>query len=317
MTKYTLQILLFVFCCLTCGDATAQRVARYRGNKAAAICYTFDDGLLEHYTVLRQKLSEHAFPATFAVIGSEVGGDHKGTPIMTWSQLRELRDDGHELSSHGYEHRNVTKLSAEELRHELQANDTLIYDSAGVWPRTFVYPGNRRSEETVRICEEGRVGSRTALMSLGGKTAGKGEQWLRRWVDSLIVRGEWAVTMTHGISYGYDHFADPGVLWRHFDYVDSLRSQLWIGTFADISAYVKERDALRLHVERRKNGTIEITPSLSLDRRLFSVSLTLVLPVTEKVRAVQDGRELPVERQGDCQLLDFNPHGGKIVVSRR
>lgn len=292
----------------------AQTVARFKGNKEAAISYTFDDGLQEHYTVLRQKLKEHSFPATFAIIGTQVGRDHKGTPIMTWEQLRELKSDGHEISSHGYEHRNVTKLSPEELRHELQANDSLIHDSLGVWPRTFIYPGNRRSPETIAICEQGRVGSRTSLISLGGKTADKGEAWLRQWVDSLIAKGQWAVTMTHGISYGYDCFLDPDILWRHFNYVDSLSAKIWVGTFADVSAYVKERRDLNLKVDTLKNGTIEVTPSLNLNRNLFNIPLTLVIHSDKNIKVSQDGKPLSVETNDNMQTFDFNPHGGKITI---
>lgn len=286
-------------------------VARWQGNRKAAISYTFDDGLLEHYTVLRPRLKEYRFPATFAIVGSEVGRDHKGTPLMTWRQLRELKADGHEMSSHGYEHKNVTKLTAEQLRHELQANDTLMHDSLGVWPRTFIYPGNRRSKETVAVCEKGRVGSRTSLMSLGGKRDDRG---LRQWVDGLIRKGGWEVTMTHGISYGYDHFQNPEVLWRHFAYVDSLRSKIWVGTFADVSAYVKERNAVSLAVKRQKDGTTVVTPRMEMDRELYNLPLTMVVRTTKDISATQDGKSLAVINEDSLRMIDFNPHGGPVTI---
>ena len=43
-------------------------VAQWRDDCDAAISYTFDDGLQEHYTLLRAKLREHRFPATFAIV---------------------------------------------------------------------------------------------------------------------------------------------------------------------------------------------------------------------------------------------------------
>ncbi|MBP3511109.1 MAG: polysaccharide deacetylase family protein [Prevotella sp.] len=286
-------------------------VSRYQGDRPAAISYTFDDGLLEHYTVLRGQLAKHGFPATFAIVGSKVGRDFKGTPVMTWEQIRQLHADGHEIASHGWEHRNVTVLTPEELRREVQANDSIIIDSVGVRPRTFVYPGNRRSKESVAACEAGRTGSRTRQMSLGSKRT-DGE--LRRWVDGLVSSGGWGITMTHGISCGYDHFADPGILWRHFDHVDSLRQSVWVATLADVTAYTREQRAVRISIREESGGSVTVTPSLRLDRDIFNVPLTLVVCTDRTVSAVQDGRPLEVVVKAGRRLIGFNPHGGPIAL---
>lgn len=288
-------------------------IAPYYGGKEAAVCYTFDDGLLEHYTVLRDQLKKHGFVATFGIIGSKVGRDHKGTPVMTWEQLRQLQSDGHEISNHGWEHRNVTTLSPDELRHEIRANDSIIHDSVGVWPRSFIYPGNRHDERTVAICEADKAGSRVKTKNLGGRNT---ENDLRRWVNELILKNEWAITMTHGISYGYDHFKDPDVLWRHFDYVDSLREHIWVGTLADVSAYVKERQFTRLSIDG-KDGVIKVTPEISLDKQIFQMPLTMVFNSEKSVMAEQDGRELMVRTDGARNLIDFDPHGGTIIICER
>ena len=50
------------------------RVAPYYQGRKAALSLTFDDGLQEHYTLLRQELNSRGLRATFAIIGSKVGG---------------------------------------------------------------------------------------------------------------------------------------------------------------------------------------------------------------------------------------------------
>lgn len=53
--------------------ATAQTrfyVAKYKGDRAAAVSYTFDDGLLEQYTELFPRLKEHGIKASFCVNGN-------------------------------------------------------------------------------------------------------------------------------------------------------------------------------------------------------------------------------------------------------
>ena len=49
------------------------RVAPYYQGRNAALSLTFDDGLQEHYTLLRPELNRRGLRGTFAIIGSKVG----------------------------------------------------------------------------------------------------------------------------------------------------------------------------------------------------------------------------------------------------
>ena len=48
-------------------------IAQYRGGRDAAISYTFDDGLLEQYTLVFPELEKRNIKATFAVNGGWMG----------------------------------------------------------------------------------------------------------------------------------------------------------------------------------------------------------------------------------------------------
>lgn len=293
--------------------ATAQcdiHVAKYYGDRKAAVSYTFDDGLKEHYTMAFPQLRRCGLKATFGIVGSKVGRDMKGTPCLTWAELRRMAADGQEIASHGWEHRNVTALSAEALRHEVQRNDSAISDSVGVFPLTYFFPGNRKTPETIAFCSQGRIATRTAQVSVGSK---RDSLWLRSWVEGLLARGEWGVGMTHGITRGYDAFANPQVLWSHFDYVCTLRDSLWIAPMRDVAAYVAERDAVRLEV-KRSGGNITVRSSMRLDRTLFRHLLTLVIHTSAPITATQDGRQLNVAMHGTKATMDFDPNGGEIVI---
>lgn len=293
-------------------------VAQWRDDCDAAISYTFDDGLQEHYTLLRAKLREHRFPATFAIVGNRIGGDFKGNPTMTWEQLREMVADGHEISNHGWSHLNLTTITPEQRLFEIEHNDSVIHDSLGLWPRTFIYPGNRRSPEVIKACEKGRVGSRTFQQSLGSK---RNDENLRKMVEDLIASRGWAVTMTHGITRGYDHFTDSAILWRHFNHVDSLRHRIWVGTLSDVFTYSKLRKALRLEAVRQPDGTIVVKPFLDTtivpditDSSLYNGCLTMVVTGENRIQATQDGRPLETIVRENGQQLLFNPHGGQITI---
>lgn len=306
---------------LLCCQAIAQpqvSVAPYSGGRQAAVSYTFDDGLQDQFTLAYPELKKHGLRATFAVIGSKVGGTiHSsqdkamgisGSPAMTWDMLRQLAADGHEISSHGWQHKKVQKLSAEELRYEVLHNDTVIFQQTGHFPRTYVFPGNSRDSATLAYCMNDRVGCRTFQIAIGSK---RNTEWLNRWVDGLLEKGEWGVGMTHGIATGYDHFPDPSELWRHWDYVAAMQDRLWVAPLCEVVAYVKERDDVKLSINSTKRGfTVDIRTSL--DPRIFTQPLTLIIDGSVN-SATQNGRQLqPYHKDGNT-LIDIDPHGGRII----
>ncbi len=314
--------LLSFFLCLPLSVFGQQvTIAPYYGGRQAAISLTFDDGLLDQYTLAFPQLKSRGLKATFAIIGSKVGGiirskqdriDHTdGTPVMTWNMIREMAADGQEIASHGWEHRAVTRLSPDELHREVFLNDSVLQAEVGIRPLTFVYPGNNKSDSTVVFCEQNRVGSRTFQMSLGSKRT---LPFLQNYIDSLITHGEWGVTMTHGISRGYDHFSDPQVLWHFFDYISERQDRLWIAPLCDVSAYIRERDNTTLSICTH-DGTTVITLHTSLSPSLFVHPLTLMLPSRPVRQVEQGGKPLPVYMHGGHQLVDVNPHAGPIRIT--
>lgn len=122
--------------------------------------------------------------------------------------------------------------------------------------------------------------------------------------------------MTHGINYGYDAFKEPSLFWEHLDKVKSLEDKIWIGTFREVAAYIKERDDVQLNIAMNKKG-LTITPEMTLDKNLYTEPLTMVL-VGEEVKEVsvkQGKKQLSAHISGDKVIFDFNPYAGKIKVS--
>ena len=61
-------------------------IAQYRGGRDAAISYTFDDGLLEQYTLVFPELEKRNIKATFAVNGGWMGCISAKKVCMSWEQ---------------------------------------------------------------------------------------------------------------------------------------------------------------------------------------------------------------------------------------
>lgn len=294
-------------------------IAKFAGNKQAALSFTFDDGLKEQYTVLFPKLKELGIKGTFCLIGSRMERPPKNPEkqTFTWEQAKEMAMDGQEITSHGYNHKNVSKLTPEELCYEVQHNDTLIYQHTGIFPRTYFYPGNRKSDEAVTYCSQDRVGTRTFQVSLGSKRT---QEWFESYLNDMIRKGEWAVTMTHGIRIGYDCFGDETRLWKMFDYAkeQDKSNKLWIATFHDVAAYIQERDNTRLKI-KNKRSSIVVSPKpldkKKLNKNIFNVPLTMVMDFQPK-EIKQNGKILPVKYIQGQWLCDFSPFEGNIKIKK-
>lgn len=307
----TLHLGAYVVASNNFNDQSPIRIARFYGNRLGAVSYTFDDGLLEQYTELFPVMKRLGLKGSFCVNGRTINNakptDEK--PRMTWAMMKEMSKNGQEISSHGWAHTSVKRISGEALRYEVQHNDTCIYEHIGKFPRTYFYPGNAKNEEGVAFASKDRVGTRTFQISIGSK---RNAEWLHNWVRELIRDRKWGVGMTHGISRGYDHFPNPQVFFDHLADAAKLQDSLWIATFHDASAYIAERDAISLAV-KEKGKVTEVTPSLSLDSKIFVMPLSLIVPKTVR-KVKQDGKRLKLRMQNGEKYVDINPFGGKIVL---
>lgn len=233
MKKFSLFILSLLFCTgYMSGADWNVYVARYKQDKACAISYTFDDGLAEHYTLVAPQLEKRGFRGTFWICGSNINKDNRNitdTTRMTWPQLKEMSDKGHEISNHGWAHKNFARFPIEEIKEDILKNDSAIFANTGVMPRTFCYPNNNKKAEGRRIAVQNRVGTRTHQRSIGSKST---LQDLEKWMNTLIETNDWGVGMTHGLTYGYDAFRNPQRLWDHWDQVKVRENEIWIGTFS-------------------------------------------------------------------------------------
>lgn len=299
-------------------SSTNVLIATFDSDRKAAISYTFDDGLQDQYTLAYPEMRKRGIRATFAIIGSKVGGSMKATncpkvPVMTWDQLRQLHADGFEIASHGWAHRALPKQSEEGMRYDVATNDSVIEHEIGQRPLTYVYPGNAKTDSIVAWIESTRVGSRTKQISFGG---GKDLRKMNTYVDDLINKGSWGVTMTHGIAVGYDHFNDPTQLYRHWDYVVTKKDLIWVAPFGEVAAYVKERDSTKVITISEDDRYIELRLESPLNPSLFRQPLTLLADVIAD-EAWQDGKPLEIVQRNDHTLIkEVNPAGGSVTIRK-
>lgn len=101
---------------------------------AKLIALTFDDGpsLVTSPKVL-DKLEKYGVVATFFLIGNKISDSTK--PIME----RQLKL-GCEIANHSWSHSNMTSLTAEKIKKEIEDTNKKINDTVGVTPKFFRPP---------------------------------------------------------------------------------------------------------------------------------------------------------------------------------
>ena len=314
MRKGSFGVLLCFFIpAIIYGQMTSSNItiARYKSDKACAISFTFDDGMMEHYSIVFPRLEALGFKGTFWINGSFVpetftaDGQH-----ATWSHLKEMALKGHEISNHGWSHKNLTKCTLEEALIEIGRNDSIIEANIGERPITFCYPYNSRNEEIVKMASKNRVGTRTEQFAIGQKSTSEN---LKEKISTLITDADWGVAMIHGITYGYDAFSSANILWEHFEYVKSLEEKIWVGTFREVSAYIAIRESTSLQTTRKGNKWI-LEPSCTLDKSLFKEPLSIVVlhQGIQKMSIKQNGKIIHPLLYPDKAVFDIDPYGGKV-----
>lgn len=289
-------------------------IAKFYDNKECAVSYTFDDGLLEHYTLVFPFFEELGIKGTFWINGNTIIEGEKG-PVndserMSWGQMKLMSNNGHEISNHGWSHKNLTRCTEEEIIEELEKNDDIIEEKIGKRPVTFCYPYNAKNELVIELASKNRVGTRVSQFSMGGKSTPDN---LDKRFSKLLENKEWGVAMIHGITKGYDRFKDDNILWNHLLEISKKKDQIWIATFKDVAKYTAQRDNIKLNVIK-KGKKYKIEPIIDLDKNLFTHEMTLIINDNRKVEAIQNNKKLEIVKQDDKSYLNFNVNEGEILI---
>lgn len=77
----------------------------------------------------------------------------------TWAEenkelLKKIYDEGHEIASHGYSHKEHGKISFEANLEEMQKCHKIIKDELGVEMELFAPPGGSYSSDTIKASEQ-------------------------------------------------------------------------------------------------------------------------------------------------------------------
>lgn len=293
-------------------------ICKFYNNKTAAVSLTYDDGMLEHYTLVAPELEKRGLRGTFWINGNIVGSaETPNGPRLTWDNIKEMHERGHEMTSHTWSHPNCRKVGFEAFMADVARNDSAFMEHLGYKPMTLAYPFNAMTAAVVKAVEEGRIGSRTFQTGHGQQNNKQDIGKMTQWLNALIEKGEWGVTMTHGIKVGYDKWYKPEELWMFYDTLKANGEKVWTAVFADVQSYVKEREATTLEIRKQSAKKLVLRPVMTLDAAIYrhplTINITNIAPGRE-VTAGQDGRTLTVMQCDGNTLVNIMPSGGDVTV---
>jgi peptidoglycan/xylan/chitin deacetylase (PgdA/CDA1 family) len=303
-------------------------IARFAGNRVAAVSYTFDDGTMGHYTVAAPTLERYGFRGTFGVVVRKTTDDPEAAAKLaaaggkndvrriSWQEWRELAARGHEVANHGLDHRGLPNLTEEELEREVEGARRIITEKVGR-PLSFIYPGNGRNPRVRDYVLKNHIAARDREERFGGP--GFNVEKANAIVDKAIKNRQFIVIMTHAVAEtGYQPVSHEE-LEGHLRYVSQMKEQVWVDTLANVSRYVRERDTAKVTIKASEANRVTFDLATPLDPGLFNGPLTCVIDaggpvISASGQGARDGVVIPAVVSEHKVLVDVVPGSGDVTV---
>ena len=308
-------------------------LSRYQGNKSAALSFTFDDGIRSQLDVAVPLINELGFKSTFFIPTAWAEDPQTVIPVnlwtATWADWKQVAAAGHEIENHTITHPVLTSITDEaQLLYEINGPREIIKQQTGRTPLAIAFPGYFENQHIRDLAFQNHI-------AVKGKNEctpyGRDDNNLdtsftvdvaNGLVASAIGNHGWLVPGIHGFIVGeLAPPMDPNVFRQHLYYVKSRENELWIDTYAHVSAYIQERDNADLTLLSWERGKMKFVVSNPLDPAKYQVPVTVIIaPGVTSVQNLVATREggdstMKVRYEQDAILIDAVPSPKPITVT--
>jgi peptidoglycan/xylan/chitin deacetylase (PgdA/CDA1 family) len=318
------------------GALTVETVTTWKDNTKGAYTIIHDDAcdytLDSLFNVADPELTQRSLRAAFGAIVERCQERH------TWAKLEILRQHGHEILNHSWDHKDIVmEVAMAPLSLEIdQANQVLDANLKDQHTSFFIFPYDSFDDAAVEhLGSLGYLGARAGKKGVnmpdfpdslrvkfdvwGGTDSiynGEGDI-LRIYVDLAISEGGWSVREFHGIA---DLSYNPMTVADYRAHLDYLRSkvdagELWVDT---PSAIVRYRFARQYCGSPSASTYLLSFPTPSADCVRYATPLSVIFATTEDPRSVvakQGDQVLFTTKLGPKRfLVEVNPAAGPLAV---
>lgn len=153
MKSAVMAAVLFFALTISCFVVAEDGVKKLLPIPDKLVVLTFDDANKSDRTFVADIVKKHKFGATFYVTEG-LGFLKSKKHYTTWAEIRELDRMGFEIGNHTQHHRNVARLTREQLTVSIAHIDKRCAEHQIPKPTTFCYPGFSNNLNAVRVLEE-------------------------------------------------------------------------------------------------------------------------------------------------------------------
>jgi peptidoglycan/xylan/chitin deacetylase (PgdA/CDA1 family) len=309
--------------------AAPYEIATWRGFRAAAVSYTFDDDLANQYAKAVPMFDAKGFKLTlFTVTKWLPGGD--------WTPVQNAAAHGHEIASHTVTHPHLGAETAEQVSNEL-ANSRIAIESnvPGQKGLTLAYPYCEPPVDfsivssnyiAARGCSGRLVPANPPdFLNISSFVCGSlglsGEQMNSR-ADAADAANAWCVYLIHAIDDDKGYSPIPSAeLQATLDHMSASPEKFWVETFGNVVRYIRERNAASVTETFATDSRIVVSLTDDLDNSIYNYPVTLRRPLPvgwTSASVTQNGkpvaaRVIPMSAV-DVVTFDAIPNGGEIVI---
>ena len=264
-------------------------IAPWHGFSQSAVTYSLDDLTSNQLPIAVPLFDKYGVKVSLNVVTTWVKPNE-------WSLLKAVGKNGHEVTSHTVHHKNMSMLSPEEFEMECRESQRIIKQYTGSECVTLVYPYCASGHKDIsskyyisaRCCskhiEPHTPADMFDISSVGvglESDVNKAEEF-NKWVDDGVSQKGWCTFLIHGIDDdgGYSPI-ESSELEKHLAYVTNNPDKFWVATFAQISKYIMERDALTIREVKKGNKitvVVDCTAKTSLTTLNEPVTISRQLP---------------------------------------
>lgn len=150
-----------------------------------AVAVTFDEAHISFYRDAWPRLKATGIPVTLFVTTAPV--DQGAPGVMTWDQVRELRDVGVHIGHRGHSGKSLTRMSVTQAATDIEAASLRFEAELGAIPSLFAYPEGDYDEALVEQIQ--KMGFKAAFAQYSSVATGDMLFALPRFAQSSSVAG--------------------------------------------------------------------------------------------------------------------------------
>jgi len=313
------------------------KIAEWYQNKDGAITISYDDGTLTQLSYGIPVLDKYKLKATFALISEWTkenmsSSAEKGSFTVEkigWNQARVLRDEGHEIASHGFMHVKMDTMSVSMATYHIEESKRVLEENLGSKIFTFVFPYSATRDELFNAASNAgylfaRTGEETinekgslnlhklatiavyneytpSLYELYSKFMSSNGKWLILNYHNIFTNDskEMNVLRSHNVYSTYS--VTPEMFDKQIRLVRN--SGRWIAPINVVGRYIMQNESTTLQLSEHDNKVL-IKAVCNIEDRDFLVPMTLVVETSSNF----------VKVEGSVNDGIYNPVKGKILI---